>query len=65
MRPPLPEFLRGAVRDATRAVYHRRRLFQHDSRLRLAPLALRTIHECLVRTHPPDFDVYGGRLRFR
>jgi FkbM family methyltransferase len=64
-RPPLPEPVRAAIRNATRSVYHRRRLFQHDSRHRLETLALRTIHECLIRTHPADFDIYGGRLRFR
>src|SRR5262245_16854227 len=64
-RPPVPRWLRIVIRDTTRAVYHRARLFQHDSRLRIAPLALRVIHECLVRSHPSDFDIYGGRLCFR
>jgi hypothetical protein len=64
-RPPLPKPVRAAIRNATRSVYHRRRLFRHDSRHRLETLALRTIHECLIRTHPDEFDIYGGRLRFR
>lgn len=65
VRPPLPARLRVMIRNVTRSVYHRARLFQHDSRLRPAPLILRVIHECLVRVHPAEFDIYGGRLRFR
>jgi FkbM family methyltransferase len=64
-RIPLPSAARNLVRDWTRAVFHRSRLFQHDSRLRAAPLALRVIHQCLVRTHPADFEIYGGLLHFR
>jgi FkbM family methyltransferase len=65
VKMPLPPAARTWVRDRTRAVFHRSQLFQHDSRHHLAPLALRLIHECVVRTHPADFDIYGGRLRFR
>jgi FkbM family methyltransferase len=62
---PLPQIARQGIRWMLRSYFHRRRILRHDSKPHFGPLALMIVHETLVRSHPHDFEVYGGRLPFR
>lgn len=62
-RPLLP--ITRWVREPLRLYYHRSPVLRHDISWSLRARALGHVHHLLVGDLPAEFDVWGGRLRFR